>query len=144
MILLRLDTSGQRPLAWPGFPQLKLFPESAGLLDRDPQQLPRVHPDFDKRARKTIEGFPTHPLPLRRLFVLADGDAERVEPLPGRMGFMELVRHSYLLAFLNATGSAASHFRQAVSVASRAGVTIATAAVARRAAGRGPVGGGTP
>jgi hypothetical protein len=39
------------------------------------------------------------------------------------MGFMELVRHSYLLAFLNATDSAVAHFRQTVAVASRVPVS---------------------
>ena len=32
---------------------------------------------------------------------------------------MELVRHSYLLGFLQTTNSAATHFRQVISLASR-------------------------
>ena len=117
--LVAIDTTAARPLAYPGFPQLKLFPESAALLDGDPGQLPKVHPEFDKRARRAIEGFPIQPLPLRRIFVLADGDVEAIEPLSARDGFMELVRHSYLLGWINATGTAAMHFRQATSLASR-------------------------
>ena len=35
---------------------------------------------------------------------------------------MELVRHSFLLAFLKATGSAEMHFRQATALASRVSV----------------------
>ena len=121
--IVAVDTTGPCPLAYPGIPQLKLFPESAALLDADPRHLPKIHPEFEKRARATVEGFPTHPQPLRRVFVLTDGEIENVEALPGRMGFMELVRHSFLLAFLNATGSAATHFRQAVAVASRVPVS---------------------
>jgi hypothetical protein len=115
--LVAVDTSGAVPLAYPGFPQLKLFPESAALLEADPKKLPKIHPDLDKRARKATQGFPTRALELRRVFVLEDAAAEGVELLPAREAFMQLVGHSYLLGFLRATNSVAAHFKQAVALA---------------------------
>ncbi len=107
------------PIAYPGFPQLKLFPESAALLDGDPFRLQRVHPKLEKPHRRVIGGFVADPVPLRQVLVLQDADADAIAPMPPRQGFMELVRHTYLLGFLNATESSVSHFRQAISLASR-------------------------
>ena len=120
--LVAIDTTVDQPLAYPGFPQLKLFPESAALLDPDPRNLPRVHPEFDKRATRTEERFEARPLPLRRIYILDNGNEDRVQRLSPREGFMELVRHSYLLGFLQATRSAVEHFHQATTLASRAAV----------------------
>jgi hypothetical protein len=121
--LVAVDTTAVLPLAYPGFPQLKLFPESAALLDPDPRHLPKVHPEFDKRARRTEERFETRALPLRRIFVLENGTEDCVQRLTQRQGFMELVRHSYLLGFLQATRSAVEHFQQATALASRVEVS---------------------
>ncbi|HET6248018.1 MAG TPA: hypothetical protein VFE47_10005, partial [Tepidisphaeraceae bacterium] len=63
--LVAVDTRITPPLAYPGFPQLKLFPESAALLSGgDPTLLPKVHPALDKRARRTDGPFQADPLPL--------------------------------------------------------------------------------
>ena len=117
--LVAVDTHDARRLVYPGFPQLKLFPASAALLEGDPACLPRVHPDLEKRARRATEGFTTAPIPLGRIFVLEDAADVRIIPVAPRPGFMELVRHSYLLGFLGATQTAAAHFRQAISLAAR-------------------------
>ena len=115
--LVAVDTSSAVPVAYPGFPQLKLFPESAALLEADPRELPRIHPDLDNAPRRAMVGFPTRALPLGRVFVLEDAGQEAVETLAARDAFMQLVTHSYLLGFLQATHSSAAHFKQAVAMA---------------------------
>lgn len=117
--LVAIDTDGALPLAYPGFPQLKLFPESAALLGGDTRTLPRVHPDFEKRSRSAKNGFATASLPLHRIFALHDADSFAIESISGATALMELVRHSYLLGFLEATGTMAAHFRQATTLAAR-------------------------
>ncbi len=102
------------PIAHPGFPQLKLFPQAAAQLDANPDELPRLMPDFDKRARRVPDRFPDVALHLLRIYVLQDGDAERIEPLASQQAFIEIVRHSYALVMLRASGSESAHFRQAV------------------------------
>ena len=51
------------------------------------------------------------------IFELMDGERTAIEPVGPQQAFMTLVRHSYVLALLAATGAAQSHFRQTVSVA---------------------------
>lgn len=102
------------PLVYPGFPQLKLFPEAAAQLDERPAELPRLAPNFDKRARRVAESFAAHPLPLARIYALADGEDESIERLSPHRSFLETVRHTFVLSMLRATGEQASHFRQAV------------------------------
>jgi len=105
------------PLTYPGFPQLKLFPEAAEQLGGQSEDLPRLLPDYDKRARRLTSPFPDGPLPLRALYVLSDGEAERIEPLPARQAFMSIVQHSFVLPLLRATSTDAAHFRQSSQLA---------------------------
>lgn len=100
----------------PGVPQLKLWPEAAVALGETPDALSRVHPRLEKRQRPVV-ALPPAPLPLRRLYVLADGARPEIEPLPLQEAFVELVRHSYLARALHATGTAALHARQCAALA---------------------------
>ena len=106
-------------LAYPGFPQLKLWPESLEQLGDHADPFPRVHPAYEKRARRADEKFHTEALPLGRVYVLDSGEEFSIEPLPPQQRFIGLTRHSYLLPILEQTRTAADHFRQAVAVASR-------------------------
>lgn len=118
--LLPIDLQDpDRLLVHPGFPQLKLMPEAAAQLTADPDSLPKLHPDFEKRAHAARERFPRHPLPLARIYILESGDDDAIEPIAPQQRFIELVRHSYLAQVLSATGEAADHFRQVVALAQR-------------------------
>ncbi len=102
------------PIAHPAFPQLKLFPEAAAQLDERPEDLPFLMPDFDKRHRRVVDKFPQGPLALKRIYVLLDGECETIEPLAAQESFMQIVRHSYTLPMLRASGTETAHFHQAV------------------------------
>ena len=103
----------------PGFPQLKLMPEAAAQLTPQPEELPRLHPDFEKRAQVARHGFPRDPLPLSRIFVLESAENDSIDVIPPQQRFVELVRHSYLAQLLGVTGEAAVHFNQVVALAQR-------------------------
>ena len=105
-----------------GYPQLKLSPEVLKQLGEEPEALPRVHPDFDKRARKVENVAGEAALPLVRIYVLEGADSEAIDPLPPQQRFVELVRHSYLAALLEPTGERSVHFKQVVALASRVAV----------------------
>jgi len=81
------------PEVSPGFPQLKLWPDSARLLGEDLP--PRLHPRVDKRALRLPRGFAARPLPLGGLFVLARGARPSAERLPPVEALAELLRHTY-------------------------------------------------
>lgn len=105
------------PMVLPAFPQLKLWPEAASLLDENPEALPRVHPDLDKRARRTTCGFSKYPLPLSRIYVLGEESQPEIIPLQPQAAFAELVRHSYAVGLLGPSGATPAHFRQCVALA---------------------------
>ena len=92
---------------YPGFPQLKLWPAAAAALGADVEQLPRLHPDFEKRAQRLNAGFAQEALPLERLYVLAEGEPAGIQPLDKQAALVELVRHSYMSPGLPANAAAA-------------------------------------
>ena len=110
-------TDPTRPTVQPGYPQLRLAPEVAEHLGARPDKLPRLHPDFEKRARRIEGPFGLGPVPLARVFVLETGDRESIEPLRAQQRFIELVRHSYLAPLLRDTGESSAHFRQVAALA---------------------------
>lgn len=108
-----------RIIAYPAFPQLKLMPDSAKQIGLTANDLPRIHPDYEKRAaRMNGEGAPT-PLPVKRVYIIQTADEETIEPLSPQNRLVELVRHSYLAPLLETTGESADHFRQVVLLANR-------------------------
>ncbi len=113
-----VDADAGSPMVFPGFPQLKLWPEAAAALGDGPETLARIHPMLEKRARPAGRGFPEAPLPLKRVYVLARGPAHEIEPLRPQEALVELVRHSYCARLLQAL-DARRHFLHCASLANR-------------------------
>ena len=105
------------PAVLPAFPRLKLWPKVVASLGQDPDVLPRVYPGEDKRVYRATDGFPQAPVPLGCIYVLDGGTCTEIEPLGSRDAFVQLVRHSYAVHLLQATGTASRHFRQCVQLA---------------------------
>lgn len=104
------------PVVHTGFPQLKLWPDTAVSLGYALETMPRLHSRLDKRAQRVDRGFSQAPLPLRAIYLLAQGEILRLEPLASRNALLELVRHSYRPELLRASG-ASWHFLQCASIA---------------------------
>ncbi len=102
----------------PGFPQFKLWPDAIASLGVDPEKLPRVHPQIEKRAYRIHADFSVTPLPLKSIYVLDEGEKLKIEKIASQEAFVELVRHSYLARHLDSTGASSSHFRQCSAVVS--------------------------
>ena len=83
------------PVVYPGFPQLKLWPEALVSLGDDPEKLPRGNPYLEKRARPAATEFSPTPLPLKKIYVLDEGNASGILPLRPQEAFVKLVRHTY-------------------------------------------------
>jgi hypothetical protein len=82
-------------LVLPGVAELKLWPDSAGALGRRAERLPRVRPGVEKRALSTAGRGVACPVPLRRVYVLTQGERLALEPLAPCEALIELIRHSY-------------------------------------------------
>lgn len=84
-----------RTTVLPGYPQLKLWPNTLRSLREDPERLPRCNPRLEKRARPAVREFSPAPLPLGRIYVLRRGGAPGISPLRPQEALAELVRHTY-------------------------------------------------
>ncbi len=102
----------------PGFPRLRVFPDSLRGIGDDPASHPRVHASIDKRS-KHAERFASGAVVLDRIFVLDQGDGIEAEPLGKAEAMMELLRHSYASSQLAPIVGFAMHMRMAASVAER-------------------------
>ena len=107
------------PTIRPAYPQIKLWPDSARALGWDPDRLRRVHPDVDKVAVRAEEGFPDAPVGVAAVYVLAPGDEGHARPtdLTPHEAFVELVRHTFTVDLLEATGQREDHFARCVALA---------------------------
>jgi hypothetical protein len=86
-----------RPILIPGFPQIKLWPEAVtAALGDDPEGLKRVHPDLEKRARPTADGFLQMPLPLERIYLLSEGSSVHIKPLKPQEAMAKLIGNSFI------------------------------------------------
>ncbi len=106
-------------LAYPGYPQLKLWMDTVNELGEDRQSLTRISPGIDKFRRAIREEFYGKPLPLRRLYILGVSDTRRIDlaPLTGARKIAAIVGSTYHLGFLEGLGKQSEHFRQCNDVA---------------------------
>jgi hypothetical protein len=93
----------------PAYPQLRLRPDSVAVLYGSADALPRLTPNWDKRALDlTANGcrFQSEPLPLAAIYVLAEcgpPDAEpRIVDLQGRQKLLTLLANTYVSYLLDA------------------------------------------
>lgn len=100
-----IDTVQRPPLVQPGFPRVKLWPDSAGALDERVEELPLIHPEIAKRSLELRDAFHAEPVPLRRCYILEDGDSEAIEEIPPREAIFTLVRSTYQAAWMHETGA---------------------------------------
>jgi hypothetical protein len=116
VVALDIDTPG-RLMALPAFPRLKLGVAPAAALGYDVEMLTVFHPQDKRREYRVTKGFQEKPLPLERIYILADSEREEIEQLRPKEAFVELVRHSYAIQMLRSVGGSSAHFRQCVRVA---------------------------
>src|SRR5207245_732423 len=112
-----IDMAGS-PCLLPGTPHLKLWPDALASLGEHADALPRVHPQVEKRARAIERRHPSEPVPLRRVYVLAQAPSREIQPLGPQEALLELLRHSYGARTLQAVRRE-DHFRQCARLASQ-------------------------
>jgi hypothetical protein len=105
-----VDLKALRPMASPGFPQLKLYPTVAHSLGYHRQSLRPLHSKEGKQGCRVAREFSPSPLLLRHLYVLESGPVPHIEPLCPQQALIELIRHSYPTRLLHCGGVA--HFQQ--------------------------------
>ncbi|MFC1835141.1 hypothetical protein ACFL2Q_10445 [Thermodesulfobacteriota bacterium] len=125
--VISLDSNGS-PVAYPGYPQLKLWMDTAGELGEDLESLARISPGIDKFRRPIGEEFYEDPLPMTRLYVLGVSDACQIEvaPMRGAEKLRAIIGNTYHLGFLDGLGKRPEHFRQCHALAEKLNVCKVT------------------
>jgi hypothetical protein len=111
------------PMVLPGFPQLKLMPEAViAALGDDPTQLRQLAAGYEKRARIATTGFSLARLPLKRLYILEEGETLAIEPLRPQDALLHVLGQSYPARIFRQGlqgQEAASNFTQCAGVATQ-------------------------
>jgi hypothetical protein len=98
--VLAVSVKGENVSVFPSFPRLKLWEDTAAALRYDRSTLIQLHPEHEKFNVPVKQEFPQAPLPLKRIYVLAEGKEQKIEPLTVNQVLPELIRHSYRMQFL--------------------------------------------
>jgi hypothetical protein len=105
---------GHDPIVYPGFAQLKLWPESATAVGRDSESLPRLYGDVEKRIDRPDGPMAIEALPLSTIYVLDEGEKISIDPIRSGRAFEQLMRHSFLSKILHASGQHPLQFQRCV------------------------------
>jgi hypothetical protein len=83
----------------PGGPNLKLYPDAIEhALGAEPESLPRTASILDKRVY-SANSYTTSPMPFRCLYILADGDDIKIEPMGPQEMLVSVIGVSYMSRF---------------------------------------------
>jgi energy-coupling factor transporter ATP-binding protein EcfA2 len=116
-----IDTSLPLPVVQPGFPRVKLWPDSAEALAEDVEALPLIHPERTKRSLRMAEAFHPAAVPLARCYLLEDGDTETSTAIAGSECILSLVRLTYQASWMHESGASGSNLLNCGALA-RSGV----------------------
>jgi hypothetical protein len=108
----------------PGFPHVTPRPPPTGAVAGRDGEAPSGAAVRGKEHRHAARGFPAVPLPLRRVYVLADGPQVSIQPLRPPEAFRELLRHAYPAAahLSRSMGTGDAHVQMCLRVASSVSV----------------------
>ncbi|HVT89773.1 MAG TPA: hypothetical protein VHD56_13035, partial [Tepidisphaeraceae bacterium] len=117
---------GADPIVMPGFPHMKLMPQTLGFLGEAPENLPLVAGEDVKRLKARADRISTDALPLKAVFVLSEGPDISIERMPLQTALMELTQHLFVgrrVDFLKRTNTAQSHLANITGLIGTIGVT---------------------
>ena len=111
VVALAPFTAPNEPMVTPGFPRMKLWPDTLRALGKDPEPLSKVHPLEEKRSYAAADGFTLQEIPLCRVYVLTEGPRCGIERLGPQEALVELIRHTARME-LFPSAKAPVHLRQ--------------------------------
>lgn len=88
-----------KPMIYPAFPQLKLWPDAVSHLGKNPNDLPQLTKSMEKRDYLPKQDFVRHPLVLKQIFVLGQSSQIEIKPLAPQEIIFYLLRNTYITRF---------------------------------------------
>ena len=116
-----VQAEGDMPMVLSGLPHIRLASESAKYLGHDPENMPKVRSDEDKRAYSARKGFLDRAVQLKRVYVLKLGNENLLEPIGPQEAFYEMIKNYYTAGLL-VKNIAPSHLKQCARVISTVAV----------------------
>lgn len=101
------------PMAYPGYPRLKLWEDALEKIGMDAASYSRVRRVLDKFTVPVTDRFNHEPLPIKKIYVLAPWNREDIEinELTGMEKFNVLKNHTYRFRFVEGLANQVSHFK---------------------------------
>jgi hypothetical protein len=112
--VMAIKVGGNELITFPGYPYVRLLPDSAASLGYEFEKLAFIHTGALKRNNLLTQGFPQTPLPLKRIYVLENirRSHNEIEPIQSQEAFLALLRHSRVTNVLTNEHFVSSHFHQ--------------------------------
>lgn len=127
--ILAVERVGDQVLGHFGYPWTRLWPETAEQVGLAPQELARVHPDYEKRLAPVGGGglgeMCLDSTPLGALYIPERrnpaewGTQVEITPVPPGQAVIELLRYSYTVHVLRAIGRENGHFDRLAQIVQR-------------------------
>lgn len=121
MLALVFNEQG-KVIALPGFPQVKLWADSAEALGRATEGLRRVIPEYEKYAAPSVGHYDPSPTPLHAIYFLRAHNSPEfiLEPLSHTPRFNAMLDNTWQKLTLPGLGLREWHFQIAARIASLA------------------------
>jgi hypothetical protein len=112
-----IELGAEGPRVRSGYPSIKLDPTVVDRLDVPVEEPRRTSRARDRHFHGLRHQQPESPVPLERIYLLADGPAPAVLPIEPQERIFELVRNTYTIPLIEASGKAESNFSRCTALA---------------------------
>jgi hypothetical protein len=101
-----------RAMTAPGYPRIKLYPDSVKAVGSDPATLPFIHRLIDKHSYKCQEDFYSEPVDLSAIYILAEDSEIGISRLGPMQSFIEIAKYTHANRYLKESNTRKHHFEQ--------------------------------
>ncbi len=99
--ILSLEFNKKIPVVIPGFPGIKLWPDTLRNMGEYPEVIPKIHLDSEKRFYYTHKDFSHSKIPLKAIYSIESSEKTIIEDLNPHKSIIELIRSSYCYLLFN-------------------------------------------
>lgn len=118
---IAVDIVGGKALAYPTFPQLRIWPDMLPPLEITAEQTLPLRPKLPKRVLPVPDRFSTYAQPVRAIYLLHSHiqDEIKLEKFEGMSRFTVLLNQTFREKFLGGLGVRPAHFQKVSQVAQK-------------------------
>jgi len=102
---------GRSLLTAPGFPMIKLWPDSMATYGDPADKHYPLHAGTEKILIPKVNGFVHSPHPLKRIYILEKDNPEGIDTMPSHKALLEVIKNCYCSKLIQASIGAQAHMR---------------------------------